>query len=93
MATAAYGSPLEPSVQDLRDFRDDVLLVGASRRVFEPVFRAYYRIGPPVARAMERHPGLRHAVRYALVAPLARAVDLGERLGLFELRSRRRRSP
>jgi len=74
---------MEPSVQYLREFRDDVLLSGRARRLFGPLFGVYYRVGPAVARAMVRHPSLKRVVRVGLIAPLVRAVELGERLGAF----------
>ena len=63
IATAAYGSYLEPEVMVLRSFRDTVLLgnpIGAS------FVDLYYRLSPPVADFIARHETLKVAARYAL---------------------------
>jgi hypothetical protein len=63
IATAAYGSYLDPHVQVLRDFRDRVLAPSRAGRVF---LGLYYAWSPPAARFIARHEGLRMAVRWAL---------------------------
>lgn len=63
IATAAWGSPLEPHVQALRDFRDRVLAQSAPGRAF---IRFYYRQSPPIAAVIARHPSLRFATRVVL---------------------------
>lgn len=85
VATAAYGSTFEPSVQYLRTFRDRVLLRGRSRQLFEPAFRVYNRIGPSIARVVRGHPWLKFAIRYALIWPTVRLLRVGEGFGWFAL--------
>lgn len=47
IATAAYGSELAPVVQNLREFRDEVLVKSFGGRFFIAV---YCRLSPPVAQ-------------------------------------------
>jgi uncharacterized repeat protein (TIGR01451 family) len=66
IATAAYGSPLEPHVAALRQFRDRYLQRSAPGRAF---VRFYYRHSPPVAAIIAAHPALRFVTR-SLLTPL-----------------------
>jgi hypothetical protein len=70
IATAAYGSPLHPHVQALREFRDGVLLGYAPGRAF---VAWYARVSPPLAALIAEHPSLRAPVRWAL-APIVYTV-------------------
>ncbi len=80
IATAAYGSFLDPHVQALRDFRDEHLLTNALGRDF---VAWYYRNSPPLAAFIARHEGLRMAARAALT-PVVYAVKYPwSALGLF----------
>jgi len=63
IATAAYGSPLERHVMELRAFRDRVLLQNAGGRSFVSF---YYRYSPPVAGFISRHGTVRTMVRWGL---------------------------
>jgi YD repeat-containing protein len=70
IATAAYGSPLHPHVQELRVFRDRFLLPWGPGRAF---VRGYERWSPPLADFLVEHPALRAPARMAL-APLVYGV-------------------
>lgn len=66
IATAAYGSELDPHVQTLRSFRDRFLMTNAPGRA---LVAAYYRWSPPIADYIAPRPWLRAVVR-ALLWPL-----------------------
>lgn len=66
IATAAYGSPLEPHVVALRHFRDRYLQHTAPGRAF---IRFYYRHSPPLAAFIAAHPWSRAGAR-AMLTPL-----------------------
>jgi hypothetical protein len=70
IATAAYGSPLEPHVLALRQFRDRYLQTTAPGRAF---IRFYYRYSPPIAAVIAEHDWLRLLVRM-LLTPLVLAI-------------------
>ncbi|MCX7978579.1 MAG: hypothetical protein N2578_06200, partial [Bdellovibrionaceae bacterium] len=63
IATAAYGSALEPEVLSLREFRDRYLNKSKWGRVF---VAAYYRLSPPLAEFISDSPFLRALVRITL---------------------------
>jgi len=71
IATAAWGSWMDPHVVSLRRFRDEVLMQHAPGRAFVDF---YYRHSPPLAAFIARHEALRAAARLAL-APLVFAVE------------------
>jgi hypothetical protein len=71
IATAAYGSYLDPHVMALRKFRDRRLLTNRAGR---ELVEFYYRTSPPVAEFIARHEALRAATRYALT-PIVFAVE------------------
>jgi hypothetical protein len=63
IATAAYGSYLDPDVQILQNFRDQHLLKNAPGRAF---VRIYNRYSPHAASLIKDHDHLRTATRILL---------------------------
>jgi hypothetical protein len=63
IATAAFGSYLDPHVIVLRHFRDDVLLQSEFGTSF---VKFYYKHSPPIADFIARHDALRTIIRFAL---------------------------
>jgi uncharacterized repeat protein (TIGR01451 family) len=78
IATAAFGSELEPHVRVLRGFRDRRLLPNAPGRAF---VRLYYRSSPPLAAVIARHEILRALVRLFLI-PVVWSVEHPIGMGL-----------
>lgn len=96
IATAAYGSYLDPHVQVLRDFRDHVLLKNPVGRMLVDL---YYEYSPPLAAIISRHQGLRAAVRiiltplvFSVAYPSASVAAILILLGLTGLRRMRKRA-
>jgi hypothetical protein len=84
IATAAFGSALEPRVVTLREFRDVYLLPSHSGRAFVEL---YYTLSPPMADVIAADEGLKTGAR-AVLAPVVAASEtlLGagrEAVGLF----------
>jgi len=76
IATAAYGSELEPPIQFLREFRDDVVLKGRFKKTFEFILNIYYKFSPPIADQMRKNKSFKMIMKYSIVLPfvaLARA--------------------
>lgn len=73
IATAAYGSPLDPHVKVLRAFRDRYLLTNDAGRAF---VESYYRHSPQLADYISRHETLRGAVRL-MITPLVYGIEYG----------------
>ncbi|MDO5297220.1 MAG: S8 family serine peptidase [bacterium] len=71
IATAAYGSYLEPEVMTLRRFRDRSLITNAPGRAF---VKLYYTYSPAAAEFIAAHPSARWATRVALT-PLVYSVN------------------
>ncbi len=70
IATAAYGSPLAPQVQQLRTFRDRYLLPYPFGRW---LVRQYYRVSPALAEWLRQREDMRALVRAALAPAVAAA--------------------
>jgi subtilisin family serine protease len=81
IATAAFGSPLEPQVKALRDIRDRFLLTNPLGKAF---VTSYYRYSPPVAEFIADHERVRTLVRWGLL-PLVWASLLILRSGPLEV--------
>jgi len=64
IATAAYGSYLNPHVKILRDFRDAFLIPNPAGKKF---VHLYYRFGPCIANHMEKYDSIRFLSRVALL--------------------------
>ena len=64
IATAAYGSLMEPHVKILRDFRDRFLLGNTVGKIF---VRLYYTYSPPIADYIAEYDNLRAVVRISLL--------------------------
>jgi len=71
IATAAYGSYLDPHVYVLRNFRDKYLLNNSLGKAFVDF---YYRNSPPIAAFIERHETLKIATRWAL-SPIVYCIE------------------
>jgi C1A family cysteine protease len=71
IATAAFGSALEPRVVTLREFRDVYLLPSHSGRAFVEL---YYTLSPPMADVIAADEGLRTGAR-AVLAPVVAASE------------------
>ncbi len=70
IATAAYGTPMHPFVELLRNFRDEILIKFRAGRAF---VRFYYKNSPPLAAAIEKSPAARTVVSAALLPVVALA--------------------
>jgi len=76
IATAAYGSPLAPEVQFLRDFRDSIVYSTYAGSCFMQAFNAiYYSFSPQVAGLVAKSELLR-ALTCALLYPLIQILKL-----------------
>ncbi len=79
IATAAYGSLVEPHVKILRDFRDRFLTTNTVGKSF---VNLYYKYSPPFANFIARHDNLRMIVRMTLF-PLVGISWVALKLGIL----------
>ena len=68
IASAAFGSYMEPHVRTLRAFRDRYLLPNDFGRMF---INSYYKYSPPIADFIAKHETLKTAVRISLLPLVA----------------------
>jgi uncharacterized repeat protein (TIGR02543 family) len=73
IATAAYGSPLHPHLDALRDFRDKYLIPTKVGRAF---VNLYYKYSPFVADLIAKHKALKVVVRVSLLPLVAFSYSL-----------------
>ncbi len=72
IATAAFGSELDPQVQFLREVRDNTLLSTTSGATFMTGFyHIYYSFSPAVADLERENPGFREAVKLFITPMLS----------------------
>ncbi|MEN8134580.1 MAG: CFI-box-CTERM domain-containing protein [Thermodesulfobacteriota bacterium] len=79
IATAAYGSLLDPQVSLLRKFRDQYLAINQPGRAFLDM---YYEYSPPIAKYIANHNFCRFLVRWSLL-PLVAMSWLSLTIGLL----------
>lgn len=72
IATAVYGDPESEKIDNLRDFRDDILLKKKSGRLFTDI---YYKISPSLAQIISKNEYLRKSVGHMIVYPLSDLVE------------------
>lgn len=70
IATAAFGSSMEPHVDFLRRFRDEIILQSRFKNVFAKILDLYYVFSPPIARKMDENRLLKIALKYGVVYPV-----------------------
>jgi hypothetical protein len=68
IATAAYGSSLDSHVDTLRRFRDRYL---ETNPIGSALVSLYYKVSPPMANFIEKHPAFKPIVRVALLPAVA----------------------
>jgi len=74
IATAAYGSNLDPRIASLRRFRDRHLLTNSPGRF---LVVTYYRVSPPIAATISKNETLRFLARVGL-EPVVNAISYFE---------------
>lgn len=77
VATAAYGSSLDPAVEELRDFRENVLLkTRHGTRLHDRLLPFYRRASQPIIAAMAASPDVHEVVRDWVVRPVVQYLRL-----------------
>jgi hypothetical protein len=77
VATAAFGSDLDPSLDSLRAFRDGVLrATRAGATFFDEFYDVYSRVSIPVIAAMTADERVRELVRWSLVTPIVHYLEI-----------------
>lgn len=66
IATAAFGTPHAEEIDELREFRDDILLSNAVGEIFVD---AYYRFSPPVAEWIAENKKRQRVIRRSVIDP------------------------
>jgi len=64
IATAAYGSPLHPHIDILREFRDKHLMTNKTGRT---LVKLYYKYSPPIAKLIARNKAVKITIRIVLL--------------------------
>jgi len=73
IATAVFGTPLDPRIDLLRDFRDQWL---SSTFLGRAAVYTYYEISPPIARIARQNDTLRMVLRRTIVQPALKIAKL-----------------
>ena len=76
IAIAAYCSELEPTVNYLREFRDNVILKSKYQKMFEALLRLYYFFSPPVAEKMIQNERFKQVMKGFIVKPIVTTLAL-----------------
>jgi tetratricopeptide (TPR) repeat protein len=71
VATAAYGTPLAPEVQTLRNFREEVIRKSSIGRSF---IWSYGIVSPPLAKLISKSDILKKVARNLLIGPILRQI-------------------
>lgn len=66
IATAAFGTPHAEEINELREFRDNILL---SNTVGKSLVDAYYRFSPPIANWISESEKRQKAIRSVVIGP------------------------
>ena len=66
IATASYGTPKAQEIDELRDFRDGILL---QNEVGETLVDFYYRLSPPLADWIGKKEWRKNATRRVIIEP------------------------
>lgn len=73
IATAVFGTPLDPKIDLLRDFRDQWIL---SKPFGQAVIYTYYEISPSIARIARRNDIVRNVLRKTIVQPALKLTQI-----------------